>query len=64
MLKKRKIPANRLFHFEIVRELYHDPIDIRKISQLLRSDAPQEIPLLIAEVRAERAIDLEETAVE
>jgi len=46
LLKKRKIPANRLFHFEIVRELYHDPIDIRKISQLLRSDASLTFRLL------------------
>jgi c-di-GMP phosphodiesterase len=46
VLKKRKIPANRLFHFDIVRELYHDPIDIRKISQLLRSDASLTFRLL------------------
>jgi EAL and modified HD-GYP domain-containing signal transduction protein len=39
LLKKRKVPANRLAHFEIVRELYHDPIDIRKVSQLVRRDA-------------------------
>jgi len=46
LLKKRKIPANRLFHFEIVRELYHDPIDIRKVSQLIRSDASLTFRLL------------------
>lgn len=46
VLKKRKVPANRLFHFDIVRELYHDPIDIRKISQLLRSDASLTFRLL------------------
>ena len=39
LLKKRKIPANRNYHFEIVRELYRDPLDIRKVSQLVRSDA-------------------------
>ncbi len=39
LLKKRKVPANRMFHFEIVRELYRDPIDVRKISQLVRRDA-------------------------
>lgn len=39
ILKKRKVPANRLFHFEIVRELYRDPIDVRKVSQLVRRDA-------------------------
>ena len=39
LLKKRKVPANGLSHFEIVRELYHDPIDIRKVGQLVRRDA-------------------------
>jgi c-di-GMP phosphodiesterase len=39
LLKKRKVPANRMFHFEIVRELYRDPIDVRKVSQLVRRDA-------------------------
>ncbi len=46
LLKKRKIPANRLFHFEIVRELYRDPLDIRKVSQLIRSDASLTFRLL------------------
>lgn len=39
LLKKRKIPTNSLSHFEIVRELYHDPINIRKVSELVRRDA-------------------------
>jgi EAL and modified HD-GYP domain-containing signal transduction protein len=39
VLKNRKVPANRLYHFDIVRELYRDPIDIRKVSHLVRSDA-------------------------
>jgi c-di-GMP-related signal transduction protein len=39
LLKKRKIPSNRMYHFEIVRELYHDPLDVRKLGQLVRSDA-------------------------
>lgn len=39
LLKKRKVPANRMYHFEIVRELYRDPLDVRKVSQLMRSDA-------------------------
>lgn len=38
LLKKRKVPTSRLTHFEIVRELYHDPIDIRKVSELVRRD--------------------------
>ena len=28
LMKQRKVPANRLFHFEIVRELHHDPIEV------------------------------------
>ena len=39
LLKKRKVPANSRSHFEIVRELYHDPIDIRRVGQLVRRDA-------------------------
>jgi len=39
LLKKRKVPANGRSHFEIVRELYHDPIDIRKVGHLVRRDA-------------------------
>jgi EAL and modified HD-GYP domain-containing signal transduction protein len=39
LLKKRKVPANGRSHFEIVRELYHDPIDIRTVGQLVRRDA-------------------------
>jgi c-di-GMP phosphodiesterase len=46
LLKERKIPANRMYHFDIVRELYRDPIDIRKVSQLLRSDASLTFRLL------------------
>ncbi len=39
LLTKRKAPANCQLHFEIVRELYRDPIDVRKISELVRRDA-------------------------
>ena len=39
LLKKRKLPANRLLHFEIVRMLYHDPIDIHQVSKLVLRDA-------------------------
>jgi c-di-GMP phosphodiesterase len=39
VLKKRKVPANRMFHFEIVRELYRDPMDVRKMGELVRRDA-------------------------
>jgi EAL and modified HD-GYP domain-containing signal transduction protein len=39
LLKKRKVPANGRSHFEIVRELYHHPIDIRRVGLLVRRDA-------------------------
>lgn len=39
LLKKRKLPANRQLHFEIVRLLHHDPIDIPRVSQLVSRDA-------------------------
>ncbi len=39
LLRKRKLPANRQLHFEIVRLLHHDPIDIPKVSQLVLRDA-------------------------
>jgi EAL and modified HD-GYP domain-containing signal transduction protein len=39
LFKKRKVPTNSLSHFEIVRELYHDPINIHKVSDLVRRDA-------------------------
>jgi len=38
LLKKRKVPANRQLHFEIVRMLHHDPIDVREISKLVLRD--------------------------
>jgi EAL and modified HD-GYP domain-containing signal transduction protein len=39
LLSNRKVPANRLFHFEILRQLHHDPIDLRKLSELVMRDA-------------------------
>ncbi len=39
LLKKRKVPANWQLHFEIVRQLYHDPIDVRLMSRLVLRDA-------------------------
>jgi EAL and modified HD-GYP domain-containing signal transduction protein len=39
LLKKRKVPANRLLHFEIVRLLHHDPIDVPQVSRLVLRDA-------------------------
>lgn len=38
MMEKRKIPANTLFHLEILQELTKDPLDLRKLSPLVKSD--------------------------
>lgn len=39
LVKRRNVPANRLLHFEIVRELHHDPIEVRKLGKLVMQDA-------------------------
>ena len=46
LLKKRKLPANRMLHFEIIRMLHHDPIDIRQVSKLVLRDASMTYRLL------------------
>ena len=46
LLRKRKLPANRLSHFEIVRLLCHDPMDLRRVSQLVQRDASLTFRLL------------------
>lgn len=38
LLKKRKVPSNWLVHFEIVRLLYRNPIDVEQVSQLVLRD--------------------------
>ena len=39
MMEKRKIPSNTLFHLDILKELLNDPLDIRRIVPLVKSDA-------------------------
>jgi c-di-GMP-related signal transduction protein len=46
LLKKSKIPANRLYHFDIMRLLHHDPIDLRQVSRLVMRDAALTFRLL------------------
>jgi EAL and modified HD-GYP domain-containing signal transduction protein len=41
-----KVPANRLFHFEILRQLQSDPLNIRKIGPLVMRDASLVLRLL------------------
>jgi c-di-GMP-related signal transduction protein len=39
MMEKRKIPSNRLHHFEILQLLHTDPMDFRRLGPLVKSDA-------------------------
>jgi|HubBroStandDraft_1064217.scaffolds.fasta_scaffold17673_3 EAL and modified HD-GYP domain-containing signal transduction protein len=39
LVKGRKVPPNRLFQFEILRSLYQDPVDLKKLSHLVMRDA-------------------------
>jgi len=39
LVKNRKVPANRLFHFEILRNLYRDTVDLKRLSSLVSRDA-------------------------
>ena len=39
LLKNRKIPSNRLFHIEILQLLQSNPIDLNKMSRLVKRDA-------------------------
>jgi c-di-GMP phosphodiesterase len=38
LLKNQKVPANRLSHIEILRLLHEDPIEIPRLSQLVKRD--------------------------
>jgi len=39
LVKNRKVPANRLFHFEILQSLYREPVDLKKLSLQVMRDA-------------------------
>ena len=39
LVTRRKVPANRLVHFELLRELQRCPLDLRKTSELVKQDA-------------------------
>lgn len=39
MIKDRKIPANQVFHIEILRQLFRDPLDLRTLCPLVMRDA-------------------------
>jgi len=38
LLKSRKVPSNRLCHFEILRLLHTDPVDLLKLSRTMKRD--------------------------
>jgi c-di-GMP-related signal transduction protein len=38
LMEKRKIPANTIFHLEILKELHQDPMDIDRLCELVKSD--------------------------
>jgi c-di-GMP phosphodiesterase len=39
LLTNRKLPANRLAHFEILQNLYRDPVNLKRLSQLVMQEA-------------------------
>lgn len=39
LLSNRKVPTNRLFHFEILQQLYREQVDMKKLAQLVMRDA-------------------------
>ena len=38
LLKDRKVPTNRFLNFELLRHLNRDPVDLRKVSELVQRD--------------------------
>lgn len=39
LLTNRRLPANRLAHFEILQNLYRDPVNLKRLSQLVMQEA-------------------------
>ncbi len=39
LIQNAKVPANRLFHLDILRQLHKDPLDLKKISPMVLRDA-------------------------
>jgi len=39
MIKDRRIPANQMFHVEILRQLFRDPLDLKVLCPLVMRDA-------------------------
>jgi len=46
LIHASKVPANRLFHFELLRQLQSDPLNFRKIGPLVMRDASLVLRLL------------------
>jgi EAL and modified HD-GYP domain-containing signal transduction protein len=47
LLKSRKVPSNRIYHFQILQLLYRDPIDLRRLSKLVMRDPSLTYRLLL-----------------
>jgi c-di-GMP phosphodiesterase len=39
LLTNRKVPANKLAHFQILQTLYRDPVDLKRLSHLVMQEA-------------------------
>jgi c-di-GMP phosphodiesterase len=39
LIQNAKVPANRLFHLDILRQLHRDPLDLKKVSPMVLRDA-------------------------
>ena len=59
LIKGRRIPANRLFHIQLLELLKHDPMDLKRVGDLVKRDASLAYRLLrlvnspICAIRAE-----------
>jgi len=39
LIENRKVPANRMFHLQMLQLLHEDPIDLRQLSPMVKRDA-------------------------
>ncbi len=39
LIQNAKVPANRLFHLDILRQMHKDPLDLKKVSPMVLRDA-------------------------
>jgi c-di-GMP phosphodiesterase len=46
LVRSHKVPVNRLFHFEILQQMYREPVDIVKLGEVVMRDASLTFRLL------------------